>query len=296
MLQIVSTYPRKFLFNSRRVMGKSKSKRINIDYGNIFDSDEDFFLSGSFGYSTSAPTQANAVNYMKSQMQLKNKDRERDSDRPIPQIKPRNEKQKEFLDILQNPAYPIVVATGCAGGGKTHLASLMGLKNLHEQNVQRLIITRPAVSVDEDHGFLPGTLEEKMAPWVAPLYDSFYTFYSPKKVQSLIEDKTIEICPLAYTRGRTFNNAWIIADECQNTTPIQMKMLLTRIGQGSTMVITGDLAQSDLHGTNGLQDLIRRLDTYGTNTDKIARVHFGMDDIVRHPVIKDVLNLYKNPF
>ena len=293
MLRIVSTYPRKFLFNSRRVMGKSKSKRINIDYGNMFDSDEDFFLAGSFGYSSSAPTQASAANYMKSQMQLKNKDRE--SDRPIPQIKPRNEKQKQFLDVLENPAYPIVVATGVAGGGKTHLASLMGLKNLHEQNVQRLIITRPAVSVDEDHGFLPGTLEEKMSPWLAPLYDSFYTFYSPKKVQSMIEDKIIEICPLAYTRGRTFNNAWIIADECQNTTPIQMKMLLTRIGQGSTMVITGDLAQSDLHGMNGLQDLIRRLDMYDTYTDKIARVHFGMEDIVRHPVIKDVLNLYKNP-
>ena len=294
MLRIISAYPRNFLFNCRRVMGKSKSKRINIDYGNMFDSDEDFFLTGSYQtFSSSAPTQANAANYMKSQLQLKNKDR--DNDRPIPQIKPRNEKQKEFLDILENPDLPVVVVTGPAGCGKTHLASLMGLKKLHEQCVQRLIITRPAISVDEDHGFLPGTLEEKMDPWMRPIYDSFYNFYSPKKVQSMIEDKIIEICPLAYTRGRTFENSWIICDECQNTTITQMKMLLTRIGNNSKMIITGDLAQSDLHGINGLQDLSKRLDYYGNGMNSISRIHFSVDDVVRHKVIKDILHLYKNP-
>ena len=294
MLRIISAYPRNFLFNCRRVMGKSKSKRINIDYGNMFDSDEDFFLTGSYQtFSSSAPTQANAANYMKSQLQLKNKDR--DNDRPIPQIKPRNEKQKEFLDILENPNYPIVVAVAPSGCGKTFLASIMGLHKLYDQTVQKIIITRPVLTVDEEIGFLPGGIEDKLDPWMRPIYDSFYTVYSPKKIQSMIEDKVIEICPLAYTRGRTFENAWIIGDECQNMTVGQMKMFITRIGNNSKLIITGDLAQSDLKGLNGLEDLVKRLNIHGNEINNIKQINFGLDDIVRNPVIKNVLKLYKNP-
>jgi phosphate starvation-inducible protein PhoH and related proteins len=282
-----------YLINCRyRGMGKSKSKKINFDYHNMFDSgDEDFFLTGSYSYSTSAPAaQTIPTNYIKNQM------REKERNTPLPQIKTRNAKQQEFLDMLNDTAYPIVVAVAPSGCGKTHLASVMGLHKLHDQTVQKIIITRATISADEeDLGFLPGGLEDKMDPWMRPIYDSFHTVYNPKKIQSMIEDKVIEICPLAYTRGRTFENAWIIGDECQNMTVGQMKMFLTRIGNNSKMIITGDLAQSDLKGLNGLEDLIRRLNTHGQEMTNIKQVHFGLDDIVRNPVIKNVLKLYKSP-
>lgn len=277
-----------FLINCRQKMGKSKSRRAQVDYWSTLDSDDDFFGAS---YSSSAPNQA--VSYMKTHIKDRAIVSSYQNQKEIPQIKARNPKQEEFLNLLENIDIPIIVATGPAGCGKTHLASLMGLKKLHEGVVQKLIITRPAVSVDEDHGFLPGTLEEKMDPWMRPIYDSFYTFYSPQKIASLIDDKIIEICPLAYARGRTFENAWVIGDETQNCTVTQMMMLLTRIGRNSKMVITGDLAQSDLNCRNGLSDLIRRIDQHGNHMNNIHKLHFGQGDVERHPVIKNVLQLYK---
>ena len=301
MLKIIPKPRGNFLVNCRQKMGKSKSRRSQGEYWGTLDSDDDFFGAS---YSSSAPNQA--LNFMKANI------KERKNATAIiggggsmynsnivskepPQIKARNQKQAEFIELLENQNIPIVVATGPAGCGKTHLASLIGLKQLHDGNIQKLIITRPAVSVDEDHGFLPGTLEEKMDPWMRPIYDSFYHFYSPQKIASLIDDKVIEICPLAYARGRTFENAWVIGDETQNCTVTQMMMLLTRIGRNSKMVVTGDLAQSDLNCRNGLSDLIHRIDAHGGQMGDIHKIAFGQGDVERHPVIKNILQLYKAP-
>lgn len=270
--------------NCRQKMGKSKARRAQHEYLN-YESDEDFF-----GASYSS-TPSNS--FIRQSINIKDKPINGLFQKEQYQIKARNPKQEEFLKLLDNSNISIVVATGPAGCGKTHLASLMGLKKLHEGMIEKLIITRPAVSVDEDHGFLPGTLEEKMDPWMRPIYDSFYHFYSPQKIQSLIDDKVIEICPLAYARGRTFENAWIIGDETQNCTVTQMMMLLTRIGRNSKMVVTGDLAQSDLTTMNGLSDLIKRIEQNGHDMTDIHKLHFGQGDVERHPVIKNILQLYK---
>ena len=176
-----------------------------------------------------------------------------------PVIKPRNGNQKKYMDALDDEAHHVIFATGPAGTGKTILACHLGLRKLQSGDVQKLILTRPAVSVEEQHGFLPGTLEEKMEPWLRPVYDVFYQYFSPQKLQSLIQKQVIEICPLAYMRGRTFENAWIIADEAQNMTPNQMLMLLTRIGNNSKMIITGDPKQHDRgFEQNGLTDFLQR--------------------------------------
>lgn len=278
------------IINCRQKMGKSKARRSNVDYWTGFESDDDFY---PHSYSTSAPNQLQSLSYMQDSVKNRNTIVQ-SSHKEFPKIIARNAKQGEFLELLNNSDIPIIVATGPAGCGKTHLASLIGLKKLHDKEVQRIIITRPAVSVDEEHGFLPGSLESKMDPWMRPIYDSFYHFYSPQQVQSMIENKIIEICPLAYTRGRTFDNAWIIGDEIQNCTVSQTMMLLTRIGQNSKMVITGDLAQSDLRGISGLKDLVLRIDKHGGQMGDIHKLHFGHDDVVRHSVIKNVLQLYKN--
>lgn len=185
---------------------------------------------------------------------------------------------------------PVVIATGPAGTGKTLLACQVGSKALASGQVQRLILTRPAVSVDEQHGFLPGNLNKKMEPWTRPMFDALYRYWSVKKVQDMVYDQQIEVCPLAYMRGRTFDNAWIIGDEMQNSTPSQMKMLLTRIGEGSKMVIAGDGAQHDRgFEENGLVDLVRRLDL---DSESIKHIMFTDDDVVRAEVIKEILKIY----
>lgn len=198
--------------------------------------------------------------------------------------------QRRYLDMLTSHV-PIVVGTGPAGTGKTLLACNAGSHALVTRKVERLILTRPAVSVEEQHGFLPGSLEKKMEPWTRPMFDALYRYMSPKKVRELMVDRVIEICPLAYMRGRTFDRAWIIGDEMQNSTPSQMKMLLTRIGEGSKMVVAGDTAQHDRgFEDNGLADLIARIDT---ESDSIGHVAFSADDVVRNAVIKEILRMYQ---
>jgi phosphate starvation-inducible PhoH-like protein len=173
----------------------------------------------------------------------------------------------------------------------------VGIQKLISGSIEKLIITRPAVSVDEQHGFLPGTLEEKMDPWLRPIYDVFYKFISPSQVSNLMMKQQIEICPLAYMRGRTFDNAWICADEMQNSTPQQMLMLLTRIGKGSKLVITGDPAQHDRgFERNGLVDLLSRMDMEENKehaSSDIKTVFFTEDHVERNPVIKKILKMYK---
>jgi len=160
-------------------------------------------------------------------------------------ITPRNLKQRYLISLLENPNKHINFAIGPAGTGKTLIATLYAIKSLREGLVRKIVITRPAVSVDEQHGFLPGTLVEKMGPWTRPMFDIFEEYYSTGQIEKMVKDNVIEIAPLAYMRGRTFKDAIIIADEMQNATDSQMKMLLTRIGDNSKIVVTGDLEQFD---------------------------------------------------
>jgi len=204
-------------------------------------------------------------------------------------LSPRTFTQRRYLDLLQS-SVPIVIGSGPAGTGKTLLACHVGAKALISGKVQRLILTRPAVSVDEQHGFLPGNLNKKMEPWTRPMFDALHRNFTPKRVKDMILDEQIEICPLAYMRGRTFENAWVIADEMQNSTPSQMKMVLTRLGEGSKMVVAGDLRQHDRgFEENGLLDLLCRLNTESTN---IRCVEFSEDDVVRSQVVKEILSMY----
>jgi phosphate starvation-inducible PhoH-like protein len=212
------------------------------------------------------------------------------------QIKARNPAQEYYLRLLQEVNPSIVVAAGPAGVAKTYLCNAVGVQKLLSGQVDKLIITRPAVSVDEEHGFLPGTLEEKMDPWLRPIYDVFYKFISPTHVANLLSKQQIEICPLAYMRGRTFDNAWICADEMQNSTPQQMLMLLTRIGKNSKLVITGDPAQHDRgYDKNGLIDLLQKMNSDPEKDDNkdLQTVFFTEEHVERHPVVKKVLKLYK---
>jgi phosphate starvation-inducible PhoH-like protein len=199
--------------------------------------------------------------------------------------------QEDLLDYLDDTSKHIVFATGPAGTGKTMMAVQMGIKKLEDGEVEKLVITRPAVSVDEQHGFLPGDLKQKMEPWTRPIFDFLEEHYKPKQVLQMVENKTIEISPLAYMRGRTFKKSWIIADEMQNATQEQTKMLLTRIGEGSKIVVTGDLAQHDRGFTNnGLKDFLNKYNAQSVNT--IAHVQFEKRDVERHPVVADVLQIY----
>ena len=206
-------------------------------------------------------------------------------------ISARNANQKVYLHKLQDENISIVLAIGPAGTGKTMLAVQHGIKQLQEGVVDKIIVTRPAVSVDEDLGFLPGTLNEKMAPWTRPIFDVFLEYYKQQDINKMLEEGVIEISPLAYMRGRTFKNAYIIADECQNTTVNQMKMLLTRLGEGSKMVVTGDLAQADRMNDNGLIDFCNLL-TGKKGLQHIDIVQFNAKDIERHNAVKEVLAVY----
>lgn len=205
--------------------------------------------------------------------------------------KPKNKSQSKYAYALNNTTNKIIIATGPAGTGKTLFATEYGLKQFLFGNYEKIIFTRPAVSVDEELGFLPGTLEEKMAPWVRPIYDVLYRFLSVSEVSYMIYEKKIEIAPLAYMRGRTFKNTWIIADEMQNSTKSQMKMLMTRIGENSRMVITGDLDQHDRIGEiNGLQDFLEKF--RGCRSSSISSIEFEKGDIEREEVVKEILDIY----
>jgi phosphate starvation-inducible PhoH-like protein len=210
-----------------------------------------------------------------------------------PSLNPKSLAQETYIDYLTDPQKLLVFATGPAGTGKTMLAVLAGITALRDRSVRKLVITRPAVSVDDEkHGYLPGDLNSKMEPWVKPIFDVLSEYYNHRDLAKMLDEEIIEISPLAFLRGRTFKDSWIIFDEAQNSTLNQMKMVLTRIGEGSKMVITGDLNQNDrkFASDNGLRDFVSRLSSSRSNT--IASVQFAYKDIQRHPVVKEILNLY----
>ena len=206
---------------------------------------------------------------------------------------PKNPHQQQYMNILKNPAKKIVIVNGPAGTGKTLFATQEGIRRFLLGSYEKLVFTRPSVSVDEDLGYLPGTLEEKMAPWVRPIYDVLYQFVTPKEVQQHMENKIIEIAPLGYMRGRTFKNTWIVADEMQNSTVSQMKMLLTRLGENSRLIITGDLEQYDRpNEMNGLEDFLNKLK--GKRSPSITDFEFERADIQREEVVREVLDIYSS--
>lgn len=204
---------------------------------------------------------------------------------------PRGDNQKQYLNKLKDEEKSILFAIGPAGTGKTMLAVLHGIKLLQEGIIDKIVVTRPAVSVDEDLGFLPGTLNEKMAPWTRPIFDVFSEYYQKKDIDKMLEEGVIEISPLAYMRGRTFKNSYIVADEMQNATINQMKMLLTRLGENSKMVVTGDLAQADRLNDNGLINFCTLL-AENPGLKHIDLVQFDAKDIERHEAVKEVLAIY----
>jgi phosphate starvation-inducible PhoH-like protein len=207
------------------------------------------------------------------------------------ELHPKSINQENLITSLLDPQTNITVATGPAGTGKTYLAMLAAIKAFRDGACERIVLTRPAVGVDDEkHGFLPGDLNSKMEPWTRPLFDVLREFYTKKEVARMLDEQTIEISPLAFMRGRTFKDAWIIADEMQNATPSQMKMLMTRIGENSKIVITGDVEQTDrtVHN-NGLIDLCKRLET---QRNGLSVCYMNNRDIQRHPIIDTVLEIY----
>ncbi|MBU1170336.1 MAG: PhoH family protein [Proteobacteria bacterium] len=204
-------------------------------------------------------------------------------------ITPKSPVQKEYIDAIRT--HDIVFGVGPAGTGKTYLAMAMAVAALSAGDVSRIILTRPAVEAGESLGFLPGDLAEKVDPYLRPLYDALHDMMHFEKVAALTERGAIEVAPLAFMRGRTLNNAFIILDEAQNTTSEQMKMFLTRIGFNSKAVITGDVTQVDLprEKTSGLIETVRILD----NIDGIRFITFSKDDVVRHRLVMKIISAYE---
>jgi len=215
--------------------------------------------------------------------------------------KPRTPNQEEYVNYLSDFNIPIVLGIGPAGSGKTLFACNQAVMALKKRNIDKIIITRPVVPVEEDIGFLPGSMINKMDPWTRPIFDFFLEFYAQKDIDGMLHSGVLEIAPLGYMRGRTFKDAFIIADEMQNSSPNQMLMLTTRIGERSKMVITGDLKQTDRGEENGLADLMRKLDAYNkycvTNNKPlpdIKMVKMKGEDIQRSSIVTALLDIYSD--
>ena len=198
--------------------------------------------------------------------------------------------QKEYCRLLRGRE--VVFGLGPAGTGKTYMAVAKAVESLKKREVERVVLSRPAVEAGERLGFLPGDMKEKVDPYLRPLYDALYDMMPSDKVDRMLTSGEIEIAPLAFMRGRTLSESYVIIDEAQNTTPVQMKMVLTRLGQGSRMVITGDLSQIDLpdNQPSGLADAVDRLQ----GVEGVGIIHLSGKDVVRHPVVARILQAYES--
>jgi phosphate starvation-inducible PhoH-like protein len=205
---------------------------------------------------------------------------------------PKSINQEKYILALQNSEIDVVVASGPAGTGKTYLAMLAAIHALRNRECDRIVLCRPSVAIEgEQHGFLPGDLNQKLEPWVKPMIDVLREFYAMKEIELMLSEQVIEFAPIGYMRGRTFKNTWIVADEMQNSTPAQLKMLLTRIGVNSKIIVTGDIEQTDRKiADNGLLDLQTKLTS--DPVTGIETCQFGTRDIQRHRLIGEILKLY----
>jgi len=230
----------------------------------------------------------------------------------FPVYKPKSENQKKYVKYLSDAKTRLIFIVGPAGTGKTLFACNQAISDLKKGDIEKIIITRPVVPVEEDLGFLPGNINKKMDPWTRPIFDIFLEFYSQRDIDLMVQNGVIEISPLAYMRGRTFKKAFVIADEMQNSSPNQMMMLTTRLGVGSKMVVTGDLKQSDKGTYSGLLDFIKKFNIYeklfykkqekgflyddrfkeSNHYTGIKVVELETSDIERSPIVARVLDIY----
>ena len=209
--------------------------------------------------------------------------------------KPRSENQQSYVNFLNDPNISMVFGVGPAGCGKTLFACIAAITALKKGDISKIILTRPIVSVEEDLGFLPGDIANKMDPWLKPLFDIFLEYYTQIEMDKMIAEGVIEISPLGFMRGRTFKHTFVICDELQNSLPSQMLMLLTRAGNGCKMVITGDLKQSDLKVKNGLSDFMEKYRTRTRDYNEIRLIEMTAKDVERSEVVKNILEIYKEP-
>ena len=206
---------------------------------------------------------------------------------------PKTLNQEEYVKYLNKDETKLIVSTGPAGCGKTLFACQKAITQLKSEEIHKIVITRPVVSVDEEIGFLPGNIIKKMDPWTKPIFDIFLEYCSKSELDIMLLNGKIEICPLAFMRGRTFKRTFIIADEMQNSSPNQMKMLTTRIGDHSRMVITGDLQQTDISKENGLNELVNKLKKFNETSDIIKLINLDSGDIERSDVVRKILEIYE---
>jgi len=203
-------------------------------------------------------------------------------------LRPRSLKQKAFIEAIES--HPLTLAIGPAGTGKTFLATVLAVRQLQERKVERIVLTRPAVEAGERLGFLPGDLQQKVDPYLRPLYDALHLLLGSERTGQLLEKGVIEVAPLAYMRGRTLADAYVIVDEAQNTSCAQMRMVLTRLGENSRMVVTGDITQIDLPPgqTSGLVEAVEVLE----GVEGVALCRFRDSDVVRHPLVQRLVQAY----
>jgi len=211
-----------------------------------------------------------------------------------PLYSPKSNNQAEYVKYLNNYESKLIISTGPAGCGKTLFACQKAVTDLKSEYISKIIITRPVVSVDEEIGFLPGNIIKKMDPWTKPIFDIFLEHYSKTELDLMLMNGKIEICPLAFMRGRTFKHSFIIADEMQNSSPNQMKMLVTRLGDQSRMVITGDLQQTDIYKENGLHDFVNKIEKFNEPSNIIKLIKLDSGDIERSDVVRKVLEIYEH--
>ena len=209
---------------------------------------------------------------------------------------PKNDNQILYADKLSDPETDLVIGVGPAGTGKTLFPCQEAVNQMMNHD-KKIVITRPQVSVNEDIGFLPGDINKKMDPWVRPILDILEEYYTPPQIEDLLRYKKVEIIPLGFMRGRTFKNSFILGDEMQNATPEQMMMLLTRLGDESKMVLTGDLEQTDINNS-GLRDILNKINKFYNrdnslmDKDGISMINFDNDDILRHKFVAKIMDIY----